>query len=304
MFDGFLILNKTKGSTSHDCVKKVRKLLEIKKVGHTGTLDPQVTGVLPMAIGNATRFIQYLPQDKTYIGTIKLGISTDTDDIHGEIINKRDWPKLSFEDLDRYLSQFRGIIKQVPPKLSSVHINGERAYKKFLRNEDFNLSPREVEIKELILKKWDPNEGIIDINVKCSSGTYIRSIARDIGELLDSKGCLLSLKRTEAAGFKIETSIGFDALENIKKDFYQYIIPTNQAINHLSTLILKTEEEISYWKTGRKIELKSGDISFNKEFESKDPVKVISIDQELLGIGYLIIEDRNFLRPKLVLNAI
>ena len=304
MFDGFLILNKTKGSTSHDCVKRVRKLLEIKKVGHTGTLDPQVTGVLPMALGNATRFIQYLPQDKTYIGTIKLGISTDTDDIHGEIINKRDWPKLSFEELDRHLNQFRGLIKQVPPKLSSVHINGERAYKKFLRNEDFNLSPREVKIKELILKKWDPIEGIIDINVKCSSGTYIRSIARDIGELLDSKGCLFSLKRTEAAGFNIETSIGFDALENIKKDFYQYIVPTDQAISHLSTLILKTEEEISYWKTGRKIELRSDDISFNKGFESKDPVKVISIDQELLGIGYLIIEDRNFLRPKLVLNAI
>jgi len=147
--DGFLVINKDKGCTSHDCVKQIRKLLNTKKVGHTGTLDPEVIGTLPIAIGNATRFIQYLPQGKTYIGKIKLGIRTKTDDIHGEIINQKSWPKISDEKLDQYLNKFRGIIQQIPPKVSSVHVNGERAYKKSFRNEIFELAPREVNIDEL-----------------------------------------------------------------------------------------------------------------------------------------------------------
>ena len=171
--DGFLVINKDKGCTSHDCVKQIRKLLNTKKVGHTGTLDPEVIGTLPIAIGSATRFIQYLPQGKTYIGQIKLGIRTNTDDIHGEIINQKTWPKISDEKLDQYLNRFRGIIKQIPPKVSSVHLNGERAYKKSFRNEIFELAPREVNIDELTLMKWDKINGIIEVKVKCSAGTYI-----------------------------------------------------------------------------------------------------------------------------------
>jgi len=147
--DGFLVINKDKGCTSHDSVKLMRKLLNTKKVGHTGTLDPEVTGTLPIAIGTATRFIQYLPQGKTYIGQIKLGIRTNTDDIHGKIINQKSWPKISYEKLDQYLNRFRGIIQQIPPTVSSVHVNGERAYKKSFRNEVFELAPREVKIDEL-----------------------------------------------------------------------------------------------------------------------------------------------------------
>ena len=109
--DGFLVINKDKGCTSYDCVRQIRNLLNTKKVGHTGTLDPEVTGTLPIAIGSATRFIQYLPQGKTYIGKIKLGIRTSTDDIYGEIINQKDWPKINYEQLDQHLNHFRGIIK-------------------------------------------------------------------------------------------------------------------------------------------------------------------------------------------------
>ena len=135
--DGFLVINKDKGCTSHDCVNQIRKILKTKKVGHTGTLDPEVTGTLPIAIGSATRFIQYLPQGKTYIGKIKLGIKTTTDDIHGEIINQKEWPRISDDKLEQYLNKFRGRIKQIPPKISSVHVNGVRAYKKFFKNENF-----------------------------------------------------------------------------------------------------------------------------------------------------------------------
>jgi len=164
--DGFLVINKDKGCTSHDCVKQIRKLLNTKKVGHTGTLDPEVTGTLPIAIGSATRFIQYLPQGKTYIGQIQLGIRTNTDDIHGEIINQKSWPKISDEKLDHFLNRFRGIIKQIPPKVSSVHVNGERAYKKSFRNEVFELAPREVKIVKKVFKKE-----IITPGIRFSSNT-------------------------------------------------------------------------------------------------------------------------------------
>ena len=262
--DGFLIINKDKGCTSHDCVKQIRRLLNMKKVGHAGTLDPEVTGTLPIAIGNATRFIQYLPQSKTYIGQIKLGVRTNTDDIYGKVINKKDWPKYSNKKLDKYLNNFRGIIKQTPPKVSSIHVNGERAYKKSFNNENFELEPRTVEIYELVLIKWDPMNGIIEIKIKCSAGTYIRSIARDLGEILNSEGCLLSLKRISACGFH--------------------------------------EQKIKFWHTGRKIKFKINNFYKMSTFENKKPIKVIDKRNNLLGIGFLNNEETN-ISPKLVLNA-
>ena len=302
--DGFLVLNKGKGCTSHDCVKQIRKLMNIKRVGHTGTLDPEVTGTLPIAIGNATRFIQYLPQDKTYIGQIKLGIRTNTDDIHGEIINQKGWPKISDEELDQYLNKFRGIIKQIPPKVSSVHVNGERAYKKSFKNENFELAPREVKIKELTLMKWDPINGIIELKIKCSAGTYIRAIARDLGEMLNSHGCLLQLKRISACGFDEENSIKISDIEKEKgkKNSKNFIIPTISALNHISTLVLSNEEQINFWQTGRAIEVDINYLQESNSFDCKKPLKVIDNKQTLLGIGFLN-KDQSNINPKLVLNA-
>ena len=299
--DGFLVINKDRGCTSYDCVRQIRKLLNTKKVGHTGTLDPEVTGTLPIAIGSATKFIQYLPQGKTYVGQIKLGIRTSTDDIHGKIINQKDWPKITNEKLDQVLNNFRGIIKQIPPKVSSVHVNGERAYKKSFNNEDFELAPREVKIEELILKKWDQINGIIEVKIQCSAGTYIRSIARDLGEVLNSEGCLLSLKRISACGFHEENSIKISDIKDIKKTT-NFIIPTISALAHISTLVLTKEEEINFWQTGRAIKL---DISYLNEinsFDFKKPIKVINKKKTLLGIGFLN-KERSNINPKLVLNA-
>ena len=300
--DGFLVINKEKGYTSHDCVKQIRKLLGIKKVGHTGTLDPQVTGTLPIAIGSATRFIQYLPQGKTYIGQIKLGIKTKTDDIHGEILNKKKWPNLNNYQLDKYLNNFRGNIQQVPPKVSSVHINGERAYRKALRDEKFELPPKEVNIKELVIKKWDQINGILEIKISCSSGTYIRSIARDLGKLLDSEGCLLNLKRISACGFHEKNSIKISDLINLHNRNINFIIPTTFALDHISTLVLTNKEEINFWQSGRVIEFKFKNFTQSLEFDYKKPIKVIDKGKNLLGIGFINEEQTN-LNPKLVLNA-
>ena len=301
---GFLVINKDKGCTSHDCVKQIRKLLNTKKVGHTGTLDPEVIGTLPIAIGSATRFIQYLPQGKTYIGQIKLGIRTNTDDIQGEIISQKSWPKISNEKLDQYLNSFRGIIKQIPPKVSSVHVNGERAYKKSFRNEIFELEPREVKIDELTLMKWDQINGIIEIKIKCSAGTYIRSIARDLGEILNSKGCLLQLKRISACGFNEQNSIKISDIEKEKKGggSKNFIIPTISALNHISTFVLSNEEQINFWQTGRAIKVDINYFHESNSFDYKKPIKVIDKKQSLLGIGFLN-KDQSNINPKLVLNA-
>ena len=300
--DGFLVINKDKGCTSHDCVKHIRKLLNIKKVGHTGTLDPEVTGTLPIAIGSATRFIQYLPQGKTYIGKIKLGIKTNTDDIHGEIISQKDWPKISDDKLDQYLNEFRGVIKQIPPKISSVHVNGVRAYKRFFKNENFELLPREVKIEELILMKWDQQNGIIELKIKCSAGTYIRSIARDLGRFINSEGCLLTLKRISACGFHEQNSIKISDLERDKNKTKNIIIPTISALNHIPTFTLNTEE-INFWQTGRAIKVDINYFNKIKTFDYKKPIKIIDNKKTLLGIGFLNKEQTN-INPKLVLNAI
>jgi len=300
--DGFLVINKDKGCTSHDCVKQIRKLFNTKKVGHTGTLDPEVTGTLPIAIGNATRFIQYLPQGKTYIGQIKLGIRTKTDDIHGEIISEKSWPKISDEKLDQYLNTFRGVIKQIPPKVSSVHINGERAYKKSFNNENFELAAREVNIEKLILMKWDQINGIIELKIQCSAGTYIRSIARDLGEILNSEGCLLQLKRISACGFHEKNSIKISDIGQDTNKTANLIIPTISVLNHISTLVLNKKEEIDFWQTGRAIKVDINYLNKIKTFDYKKPIKVIDKRKTLLGIGFFN-KEQTYINPKLVLNA-
>jgi len=300
---GFLILNKSKNCTSHDCVKKIKKIFNIKKVGHTGTLDPQVTGVLPLALGSATRFIQYLPQEKAYIGIIQLGIQTKTDDIHGEILQQKIVPKLTFDYLDNNLNSFRGTFQQIPPQVSSVHINGERAYKKSWRKENFILPSKEVKVASLILKDWDQANGQLSIEINCSSGTYIRSIARDLGVLLKCGGCLYDLRRIKSSGFSEETSIDLEYLIDKRQFKNKFIIPIEDALAHLPKIHLIDELDILYWRTGRQIEFKSTNLIQNNNLSEKDKFLVFDSKYKLLGIGIYASKDCDLLLPKLVLNA-
>ena len=301
--DGFLILNKSKNCTSHDCVKRIKRIFNIKKVGHTGTLDPQVTGVLPLALGSATRFIQYLPQEKTYIGTIQLGIKTTTDDIHGEILRQIDIPKLTFDELDNSLNSFRGTFQQIPPQVSSVHVKGERAYKKSWRKENFTLPSKEVKVESLILKNWNLASGQLKIKINCSSGTYIRSIARDLGTLLKTEGCLYDLRRIKASGFSEDTSIDLEFLNNEPNDKKKLIIPIAHALGHMPKLHLTEELDILYWKTGRQIKFKSKELNENHNRLEEQKFIVFDNKNQLLGIGIYVQTDIDLLQPKLVLNA-
>ena len=183
-----------------------------------------------------------------------------------------------------------------------MHINGERAYKKFLKNEKFELSPKDITISELILKKWDKENGLLKLKIKCSAGTYIRALARDLGSTLNTVGCLYDLKRTTACGFD-EKNSNLVTLTNIPPNIDSYIIPTISALNHLPSYYLKNNEEILFWVTGRKIILKSERCIIYKNKKDLSPIKVIDLKNNLLGIGIIDKKDGIYLQPKLVLNA-
>ena len=208
---GFLVLDKPAGCTSHDCVSLLRRCLGLRRIGHGGTLDPGVTGVLPMAVGSATRLLPYLNGDKAYGGTITLGLRTSTDDLSGAVLQRQPVPALSTADLEQTLARFRGAIRQRPPVVSAVRVHGERLYRKVRRGEAVAAPERQVTVHALELCCWRPPH--LTIQVRCSAGTYIRSMARDLGEVLGCGGTLSSLRRTEALGFGLEQAVTVPQLQ-------------------------------------------------------------------------------------------
>lgn len=201
--DGFVIIDKPAGFTSHDVVAQLRKKFGTKRVGHAGTLDPMATGVLVIGINNATKFLQYITEGKkSYLATIRLGQSTTTDDRQGEVIERRDWTAVTDNDIRSFLASQVGNILQKPSKVSAIKIAGERAYDLVRQGKEVDIPAREVTIYSLDILSIIRNEFLdIEIAVECSAGTYIRSIARDLGEALEVGGHLTSLRRTEVAPF-------------------------------------------------------------------------------------------------------
>ena len=216
MTDGFLVVDKAPGMTSHDVVAVARKALGTRKVGHAGTLDPMATGVLVLGFGNGTRLLQYITDgDKSYTATIVLGASTITDDREGEVISELDASKVTDDQIKSGLAKMVGEIQQRPSSVSAVKVDGERAYDRVRAGEVFELAARTITISSLIvLEIRRPGSRIeIDIDVTCSAGTFIRAIARDLGSDLQVGGHLSVLRRTRVAGFPISQAISFDDLK-------------------------------------------------------------------------------------------
>ena len=211
--DGFLNLNKPSGFTSHDCVAKVRRTYQLKKVGHAGTLDPAATGVLPIALGRATRLLQYLNHDKAYQATIRFGMTTTTDDLEGEILTQQTVPNLSLEQIREKLPLFQGVIQQIPPNYSAIQVEGKRLYDLARSGQAIDVPSRTVEIYSLSILEWRAG-GFpeLDLAIACGSGTYIRSIARDLGAELGTGATLASLIRTESNGFRLKESVTIETL--------------------------------------------------------------------------------------------
>lgn len=227
MKDGILVLNKPQEWTSSDCVAVCRRMLGvkgIKKVGHGGTLDPMATGVLPIFVGQATRIMEYMDLDfKTYICRARLGITTDTLDIWGEVLLQKSWSSilgetgLSEEDIEAALDRFKGEIMQMPPKYSAVRINGKRLYEYAYSNRepDGEIKPRRAYIKSIRLLEADMQKGEFAFEAVCSKGTYIRTICSDIGEILGCGCTMTSLTRTAVGN--IDISMALVTAEQVKK---------------------------------------------------------------------------------------
>lgn len=218
--DGIIIINKPKGCTSHDIVYKVKKMTG-EKVGHTGTLDPNATGVLPLLIGKGTLLSKYLiNHDKTYEVTLKLGQKTDTADSEGKVIEEKQVNKfiLNNENIKDVLNSFIGKHKQIPPMYSAIKVKGKKLYEYARKGESINVQPREIEIYKINLLKIDINSLEICFEVSCSKGTYIRSLCEDISKKLGTVGFMKDLNRTKVGNFELSKAITIEELEEYIKE--------------------------------------------------------------------------------------
>ncbi|NEP60300.1 MAG: tRNA pseudouridine(55) synthase TruB [Symploca sp. SIO2G7] len=294
MPDGFLNLNKPAGWTSHDCVAKLRRLLKIKKIGHAGTLDPAATGVLPVAVGRATRLLQYLPKDKAYRAVVQLGTTTNTDDLDGTVLTQTSAQHLTQTAVVEQLMQFEGEIEQTPPLYSAIHVNGQRLYDLARRGriKTIEVPSRRVVVYHINTVDWQPGEvAQITLDIVCGAGTYIRSIARDLGNAVGVGGTLAALIRTKSSGFTLDTSISFNTLfEQLEQ---LPLIAPAVAMSHLKPIVLSPESG-RRWCLGQPI-LK------NSTAELERPLRVVTEACPFLGIGvFRLKNDRLYLVPKMV----
>lgn len=216
MSDGFLVVDKAPGMTSHDVVAIGRRALNTRKVGHAGTLDPMATGVLVLGFNNGTRLLQYITDgDKSYTATIVLGASTTTDDHEGEITSTTDASQVNDDEIRQILATMVGEIMQRPTNVSAIKVDGKRAYDRARSGEEFELPARKVTISQLdILEiRHEAERTFVDIAVTCSAGTYIRAIARDLGAEFKVGGHLNVLRRTRVAGFTLDQAVAVDQLK-------------------------------------------------------------------------------------------
>jgi tRNA pseudouridine55 synthase len=293
---GFLNLNKPKNWTSHDCVAKVRRLLKIRKVGHGGTLDPLATGVLPIAVGKATRLISYLPHRKAYQAKVRFGIQTATDDLEGEILKTCSASELTLDKITPYLPQFLGIIEQIPPQYSAIQRDGQRLYDLARQGKMVEVPSRRVEIFDMQVLGWQEGEfPELDLSIRCGEGTYIRAIARDLGGLLGMGATLAGLIRTESGGMELANSITVEELaDRVESQDFGLISPQT-LLTDLPKILLDTETA-QRWCQGQKIAVTE------RKFALNLPFQVLQEDGTLLGIGEIAeVETVNRLIPKVVL---
>ena len=266
-------------------------------MGHGGTLDPAASGVLPIAVGKATRLLQFLGQDKAYRATIQFGIATTTDDLEGEIITSQPVPGLSLEQVIPAIQQFQGKIVQIPPKYSAIQVKGKRLYDLARAGEEVEVPARTVEIYKIEILAWRPGDyPQLDVEIACGGGTYIRAIARDLGAALNVGGTLAALTRTQSSGFDLAGSLGLEELEErLKQGTWAPISPT-MALEHLKAVILPFPVA-QKWCQGQRIVWsdRPNGISLNT------PLRVYDESDRFLGIGYLVnSDDSELLIPQMV----
>lgn len=277
--NGIIVINKGKGCTSHDVVYKIKKIFN-EKVGHTGTLDPNATGVLPILVGKGTQLSEFLiNHNKKYIATLKLGKKTDTADVEGNVVEERDVDKtcLNEQNIRKVFSSMLGKQKQKPPMYSAIKINGKKLYEYARSGKTVDIPEREIEIYELNLLQIDLDNNTIKFEVSCSKGTYIRTVCEKVAEKLNTVGYMLDLQRTQVGEFSIEKSVTINELtDNIEdKDFInKNFISIEQFFSNNLKVILN-ERELNQFLNGVMINCK-----YDEGF-----VRVYNIQNSFIGVG-------------------
>ncbi|MDR0315046.1 MAG: tRNA pseudouridine(55) synthase TruB [Oscillospiraceae bacterium] len=290
---GIVCLNKPGGITSFSAVSKVKGILGVKKAGHTGTLDPMATGVLPVAAGGATRFIELLPSGrKEYIANFSLGLTTDTLDITGEITGT--YPVNSGpDDLKSVLALFRGEIEQIPPMYSAILKDGVRLYEFARKGIEIERTPRKVSIYSLELSGFDPDKNEYEIKVECSAGTYIRTLISDIGDKLSCGAVMTKLCRTGSNGFLLSQSYTIEQLEQLKKDdeIYKAVIPIEEILSNFNSITVTSAQATRFVNGGGLLRDRL------REPLGEGLYRVYSTENVFLGIGE-ITDSNNELKVK------
>ena len=296
-FEGVINVNKPADWTSQDVCAKLRGRLHIKRIGHTGTLDPMATGVLPICIGNATKIIEYYDKDrKSYHATMQLGITTDTLDITGEILDKKSFAGIDAEDVRSAFDAYKGNISQIPPKYSAIRINGQRAYDLAREGQEVHIKAREITIFSNEITKIDLESGTIEFNVTCSKGTYIRTMIDDIGRSLGCGATMTALVRTANGIFNIDNAVDLAELIEMSDDEIQSLIqPADETVNGLGKVIVNDEKYV-YVTHGNEILSKDYNIIQGTDFDNSYR---IYCRNEFIGVG----EIRNrVLQPRKVVT--
>lgn len=290
MFDGIINVYKEKGFTSHDVVAKLRGILKQKKIGHTGTLDPDATGVLPVCLGVGTKLCDMLTdKSKEYVADMLLGVVTDTEDISGTIL-QRNSVNVDEDSVKNVINSFCGEYMQVPPMYSALKVNGKKLYEFARQGVEIERKARKVEIIEIEILKMDIPH--VRFRVRCSKGTYIRSLCRDIGEKLSCGACMENLVRTRVGSFLIENSMTLSEIESQKETIQNKIVPVDECFLHLKDIIVG-DRNISL--------VKNGNMFRAEEYAAKDREEFrvyLGGEKKCFAGIYMYSAEKNFFLPR------
>jgi len=278
---GVLVVDKPVGLTSHDVVQIIRRGTGIRRAGHTGTLDPRASGVLVILVGPAVRLSEYVSaSDKRYQATVRLGASTDTYDAEGTILSTRSVEDVTEETFNEILQTFTGEIIQVPPPYSAVKVKGRKAYEMAREGEEVILEPRTINVYSLEILEWSPPEVVID--VYCSSGTYVRSLANDLGKSLGTGAHLVGLRRTKSGRFTLRDAVPLRRLQDSFNagEWYRYLIPAAEALADWPMVELDADQ-VELIRHGHRIPVEPGQKGWARGVsEQGDLVALLEVDEE------------------------
>lgn len=299
--EGVLPVHKPAGLTSHDVVAKARRILGMKRIGHAGTLDPQVTGVLPICLGRATRIVEYLQElPKQYVAELTIGYSTDTEDWTGRTVERAERVSLTEADIKRALSAFVGPIQQVPPMYSAVKVDGKKLYELARQGREVERKARTVHIYEIVPLRIDAEAALpkVRFQVRCSKGTYIRTLCVDIGRKLGYPAVMSALVRTSTGNIALDRCLRLEEIETLHREgrLLAHIIPTDEAIAHLPACSVPFREAV-HAAQGKTVPLSAADLPAPDA--RAELVRLYDPDKRFVGV-FRVDPDLRALRPEKV----